>query len=155
MGVEIERKFLVDIEKWDALHKPLPVYFVQGYITKEAAKTIRIRIAGEQAFITIKGKTVGASRLEYEYAIPLDDAEELLNNFCESVIKKNRYFINYAGKLWEVDEFMDDNAGLYIAEIELTDEFEAFDLPDWVSAEVTGQKRYYNSNLSVTPYSKW
>jgi adenylate cyclase len=153
MGIEIERKYLVDLEKWNALEKPAPVYYRQGYMAKEPEKTVRIRVAGEKGFITIKGKSTGATRLEYEYEIPLQDANELLITFCQGIITKKRYHVYYAGKLWEVDEFLDNNAGLYIAEIELTNEDEAFDLPVWAGKEVTGDKRYYNSNLSVHPYS--
>jgi adenylate cyclase len=155
MGVEIERKYLLDLEKWKAMDKPAPKFLRQGYMVKEPSKTIRIRIADEDGYITIKGKSTGASRSEYEYPLPLADAMELLNDFCDAVITKNRYEIEFAGKLWEVDEFMGDNEGLYIAEIELDDEAELFELPEWVDKEVTGDKKYYNSNLSVNPYRNW
>jgi CYTH domain-containing protein len=124
-------------------------------MVKEPNKTVRIRIADKQAFITIKGKSTGMSRSEYEYEIPVADAEELLNDFCGSVITKKRYEVRFAGKLWEVDEFLGDNKGLFVAEIELSSEIEAFELPDWISTEVTADKRYFNSSLSIKPYTTW
>ncbi|EHQ29210.1 CYTH domain-containing protein [Mucilaginibacter paludis] len=155
MGVEIERKFLVNHGKWNQLNKPAGTAFRQGYMVKEADKTVRVRVAGNQAYITIKGKSKGISRSEYEYEIPVDDAGELLSAFCEAVIYKTRYCITFAGKLWEIDVFDRDNEGLIMAEIELDDEAETFDLPDWVETEVTGDDRYYNSNLSINPYKNW
>ena len=155
MAHEIERKFLIDKYQWEQLAKPEGKFYRQGYISKDPSKTVRVRIADDIGFITIKGKSTGASRLEYEYQIPLADAVELLDSFCDAVITKNRYHIYCGGKLWEVDEFLNENAGLLIAEIELEAENETFDVPAWVSTEVTGDKKYYNSNLSVLPYSKW
>lgn len=155
MGVEIERKFLVDYEKWDQLAKPKGTVFKQGYIVKEPSKTVRVRVAGNQAYITIKGISKGISRSEYEYEIPVDDGNELLSSFCEALINKIRYCITFAGKMWEVDVFAADNDGLIVAEIELADESETFDLPDWIGQEVTDDERYYNSNLSVSPYKNW
>jgi adenylate cyclase len=155
MGVEIERKFLVDHETWQQTPKPLSTYFRQGYILSEANKTIRIRVTPDEAFITIKGGTKGISRLEYEYTIPAVDGEELLDNFGVSELVKRRYCVDVAGKVWEVDEFLGDNKGLLVAEIELDSEDEKFILPPWVTTEVTGDERYYNSNLSVMPYNKW
>src|SRR5476651_2516451 len=119
MGVEIERKYLVNLQKWENVAKPAPMHLVQGYILKDPERTVRVRVADEQGFITIKSKTTGISRLEYEYEIPVADARELITNFCGMIITKNRYDILYAGKLWEVDEFLAENKGLYIAEIEL------------------------------------
>ena len=155
MGVEIERKYLVDIAKWQLVDKPVGDFYRQGYMHKEPGKTIRIRITDTAGFITIKGKSQGATRAEYEYDIPVADAEELLSDFCDEVITKTRYRIEYAGKTWEVDVFSGDNEGLIIAEIELHDEAEQFAIPDWVAREVTGEKRYFNSNLSVHPYTRW
>ncbi|MBW4891508.1 CYTH domain-containing protein [Mucilaginibacter sp. HMF5004] len=155
MGVEIERKYLVNLEKWDAATKPVPKYLRQGYMVKEPEKTVRVRVADKQGFITIKGKSSGMSRSEYEYEISLADAEELLNDFCGSVITKKRFEVRFAGKLWEVDEFAGDNKGLLIAEIELNSETETFELPEWLGEEVTADKRYFNSNLSIHPYSQW
>jgi CYTH domain-containing protein len=155
MGVEIERKFLVDQEKWQQLAKPAGTHYRQGYILSEAAKTIRVRITDKQGYLTIKGATQGISRKEYEYTIPVNEGAELLDNFAEAELEKYRYCITFAGKVWEVDEFLGDNQGLLIAEIELQDEKEAFELPPWVTVEVSGDKKYYNSHLSVHPFSKW
>jgi adenylate cyclase len=155
MGVEIERKYLVDKEKWQQSARGNRRFYQQGYLLTDPAKTIRVRLSDKDAFITIKGSTVGASRLEYEYAIPRQDAKELLDGFCVSVITKYRYEVQFGDKLWEVDEFVGDNEGLIIAEIELSSEEETFDLPEWVDKEVTGDKRYYNSYLSMHPYKNW
>jgi adenylate cyclase len=152
MAVEIERKFLINKNKWQAAMKGNGQLYKQGYILTDPAKTIRVRIVGDDAFLTIKGKSVGASRPEFEYAIPKQDAEELLNNFCAAVISKTRYKVNH---IWEVDEFLGDNAGLVVAEIELENEQEHFEKPDWLDIEVTEDKRYFNSNLSINPYKNW
>ena len=115
-----------------------------------------MRIEGERAVITIKSKSVGASRGEWEYEIPVPDAAELLERLCEQpLVEKTRHRIDYRGHTWEVDEFMGENAGLVVAEIELGSEDEAFDKPDWIGQEVTGDTRYYNSSLIRLPYSKW
>jgi len=155
MGMEIERKFLVDREKWDQVTKEKRSLYRQGYIVSDPEKTIRVRITDTAAFLTIKGLTVGASRPEFEYPIPETDARQLLDIFCDSVVSKTRYFITYDNKLWEVDEFSGLNEGLMIAEIELKSEDEPFLLPDWVGREVTGEKQYSNSNLAKRPYGSW
>jgi adenylate cyclase len=155
MGLEIERKYLINLAEWQLVEKPYGNSLRQGYMVKEPGKTVRIRITNQQSFITIKGKSKGATRAEYEYEIPRSDAEELLIGFCEDIITKIRYDIEFAGKTWEVDVFFGDNAGLIIAEIELKSEDEAFEKPTWVGQEVTHDKRYFNSNLSVHPYTKW
>lgn len=155
MGVEIERKYLVHKEKWHQSTKGDKRFYQQGYLLTDPAKTVRVRLSDKDAFITIKGSTVGASRSEYEYAIPRQDAKDLLDNFCSSVITKYRYEVQFGGKLWEVDEFMGDNEGLIMAEIELSSEEETFDLPEWVDKEVTSEKRYYNAYLSMHPYKSW
>lgn len=155
MGIEIERKFLVHHDKWALIQKPKGMVIRQGYMHKEPDKTIRVRVKDQESFITIKGKSEGMSRSEYEYAIPLADGNEMLDAFCDAIIDKVRYNITYAGKLWEVDVFTGDNAGLIVAEIELRSEDETFELPDWIDREVTRDKRYFNSNLSVKPYSNW
>jgi CYTH domain-containing protein len=155
MGVEIERKFLVDQKKWQQLAKPKGTHYRQGYILSEAAKTIRVRITDKQGYLTIKGATQGISRKEYEYIIPVNEGAELLDNFADTELEKYRYCITFAGKVWEVDEFLGYNQGLLIAEIELQSEKEVFELPPWVTVEVTGDKKYYNSNLSIHPFSKW
>lgn len=155
MGKEIERKFLLNLEEWNKVDKPLGKHLRQGYISNNPEKTIRIRIAEKQAWLTIKGITIGASRLEYEYEIPLNEAAELLDNFCESALEKIRYEIKYEGKIWEVDVFSGDNQGLIVAEIELLSEDEDFERPIWVDVEVTTDKRYYNANLTTHPFKDW
>jgi len=155
MGIEIERKFLVNKEKWGQVIKHESSSYRQGYIVTDPEKTIRVRLTDKSGYITIKGCTVGAARPEFEYSIPKEDAVQLLDNFCSSELSKVRYFITYDNKLWEVDEFAGQNEGLIVAEIELSSEEEAFSLPPWVAQEVTGDKRYSNSNLSVNPYRNW
>lgn len=152
MNIEIERKFLVHHGKWKHLNKPAGVLIRQGYLLTNPSKTVRIRTAGQHGFITIKGATTGAARVEFEYEIPVDDAKELFSIFSINLVSKVRCNIFHNGKLWEVDEFLDDNEGLIIAEIELDDEAETFDLPHWIAEEVTGDEKYYNAYLSVNPY---
>ena len=155
MGVEIERKFLVKKELWEALEKPKGNLYRQGYLLTDPNKTIRVRITDLCGYLTIKGISVGATRPEFEYEIPGNEAEQLLDNFSVSELKKIRYEILFKGKLWEVDEFLGNNQGLVVAEIELNSESEIFELPDWVDREVTGEGKYYNSNLSINPFTKW
>lgn len=155
MATEIERKFLVDIAQWNGSEKGISDFYRQGYILTDPEKTIRVRVTNENGFITIKGKSVGASRQEYEYIIPKQDAIELLDQFCSSDIAKYRHRVSYAGKIWEVDEFLGANEGLVIAEIELQSEDEAFETPSWIDKEVTGIEKYYNSNLSKQPFKEW
>ena len=155
MNIEIERKFLVNKEKWNKTSKDEGILIEQGYISKDPAKTVRVRLTKNKGFLTIKGPSVGASRKEFEYSIPASDAERMLKDICGSLVRKKRYKITHKEKLWEVDEFLDDNAGLIIAEIELSDEHEKFDLPAWIGKEVTYIKRYSNLNLSLSPYRKW
>ncbi|KAA9346119.1 CYTH domain-containing protein [Adhaeribacter soli] len=155
MAVEIERKFLVNKVKWQEVIKPEGSYLRQGYLLTDPEKTIRVRVKKETGYLTIKGKNEGATRAEYEYPIPVKDAEELLDKFASACITKVRYEIPVDGKVWEVDEFSGENAGLILAEIELNAEEESFTLPDWVSEEVTHDKRYYNSQLSLLPYKDW
>jgi adenylate cyclase len=119
-------------------------------------RTVRVRIEGERAVITIKSKSTGATRGEWEYEIPVPDAAELLERLCEQpLVEKIRHRIEHAGHTWEVDEFLGENAGLVVAEIELGSEDEAFEKPAWIGQEVTGDPRYYNSSLIRLPYSKW
>jgi adenylate cyclase len=154
MGIEIERKFLLASEGWKGLGQP--TLMRQGYLVADPVRTVRVRIEGERAVITIKSKSTGASRGEWEYGIPVPDAAELLDRLCEQpLVEKVRHRIDYAGHTWEVDEFQGENAGLVVAEIELGSEDEAFDKPDWIGREVTGDPRYYNSSLIRLPYSKW
>lgn len=154
MGVEIERKFLVSSDAWRTLGEP--TLLRQGYLCADPERTVRVRIEGDAGVLTIKSKNEGASRGEWEYPIPLADAEELLDRLCERpLVEKNRRRIAYQGFTWEVDEFLGENAGLVVAEIELPSEDAAFELPDWIGQEVTGERRYYNSSLIKLPFSKW
>lgn len=155
MGIEIERKFLVKKDSWNATTRAAGTLYRQGYISTDPAKTIRVRQAGDKGFLTIKGMTTGASRAEFEYAIPLQDAIQLLDDFCPATLSKIRYTIDVSGKCWEIDEFLGDNEGLLIAEIELTSEDEKFETPEWTGMEVTGDNRYYNSYISRHPYKTW
>lgn len=152
MGIEIERKFLVRGDAWRAAP---PVYFSQGYLNRDKARTVRVRIAGSEAFLTIKGQSVGATRAEFEYPIPLWDARELLALCEQPLIEKNRRKILHEGVVWEVDEFLGENRGLVVAEIELPTEDTAFARPEWLGEEVTSDERYFNSNLSRNPFSQW
>jgi len=154
MGIEIERKFLLANENWRGQGQA--TLMRQGYLCSDPERTVRVRIEGERAVITIKSKSVGASRGEWEYEIPVLDAAELLERLCEQpLVEKTRHRIDYQGHTWEVDDFQGENAGLVVAEIELGAEDEAFEKPDWIGQEVTGDKRYYNSSLIRLPYSKW
>lgn len=155
MAKEIERKYLVDIEKWKKLEKPSAQHYRQGYLVTDPQKTIRIRLTDTKGFLTIKGISVGTTRSEYEYEIPVDEAKELLDNFSVAELSKTRYHIGFENKIWEVDEFLGDNTGLFVAEIELQSEDEVFELPEWVGKEVTEDARYYNSNLTMNPYKNW
>lgn len=155
MALEIERKFLVKKEIWQKAAKPSPDFYRQGYLYSDELKTIRVRITNTNAWLTIKGKTTGASRAEFEYEIPSPDAREILDNMTACSIEKYRYKLNVDGKLWEVDEFKGENEGLIVAEIELQSESESFILPDWAGEEVTHDSRYYNAALSKLPFSKW
>ncbi|MGZ5284313.1 MAG: CYTH domain-containing protein [Kaistella sp.] len=155
MPLEIERKFLVKKELWQQWDKPSGELFRQGYLLTDPKKTIRVRQTADKGFITIKGISVGATRTEYEYEIPVSEAEELLDHFCGSELSKNRFKILFEGKLWEIDEFLGDNEGLIVAEIELQSEDEIFSIPNWVDIEVTSEEKYYNSNLTLNPYKNW
>ena len=156
MAVEIERKFLVaDISAGAAWRQVPGVVYCQGYLNRDKERTVRVRIAGIAAYLTIKGASVGATRAEFEYAIPLLDAEALLL-LCEGpLIEKTRYVLQHAGTTWEVDVFAGDNAGLVVAEVELRSETQAFEKPDWLGLEVTHEARYFNSNLATHPFSRW
>ncbi len=155
MGKEIERKFLVKHDLWQKAKKGTPIYIAQNYIFNEKTKTLRVRIKDEQGFITIK-KGRGLVRDEYEYEIPLKDAQDLLRAETEfAAIEKQRYLIDFKGKTWEIDQFMGLNQGLIIAEIELEDEHEHFELPDFIDKEVSGYSKYLNSALVQHPFTKW
>ena len=153
MGVEIERKFLVRNDHWRG--QGTPVHFAQGYLVAEGIRTVRVRIAGKEGYLTIKGESKGISRLEFEYPIPANDALELLQLCTIPLIEKYRTKVLFEGKTWEVDEFEGKNTGLVIAEIELKSEDEPFDIPSWIGEEVTGDLRYYNSRLAIHPFQNW
>ena len=154
MGKEIERKFLVIGEAWRELAQG--TLYRQGYLNSAKERTVRVRTVGDRAFLTIKGLTVGASRVEYEYEIPFEDGNFLLDNLAEKpIIEKKRYRIPQGKFVWEIDEFFGENQGLVVAEIELESEDEAFDRPEWAGQEVTGDPRYFNSNLIRHPYTRW
>lgn len=154
MATEIERKFLIRDLSWKSdIHG---VYIAQGYLCTEPGKTVRIRIAGEDAWITIKGKNNGIARSEFEYAVPLDDARQLLDLCGDLTVEKIRYRVPAGNNLtWEIDEFLKLNKGLYIAEIELPSVQQTFDIPLWLGKEVSEDRRYYNSCLARFPYSLW
>jgi adenylate cyclase len=154
MSKEIERKFLVKGDAWRALDKGTT--YRQGYLNSAKERTVRVRTAEDKAFLTIKGLTLGATRAEYEYAIPFDEGKAMLDALAEKpLIEKKRYKIPAGDLTWEIDEFLGDNAGLTVAEVELKSEDQAFDRPAWLGDEVTGDTRYYNANLIKKPFTRW
>ncbi len=155
MGIEIERKFLVHETEWENVRKPEGEFYRQGYLLSDPAKTIRVRQTPTKGFLTIKGISVGASRPEFEYEISFAEAGDLLDEFTKISLSKIRYKIRFGNHLWEVDEFLGENEGLLIAEIELAKEDEKFSLPSWIGQEVTGEQQYYNSNLISSPFKNW
>jgi adenylate cyclase len=154
MGTEIERKFLLTGDAWRKLAEG--THYRQGYLNSVKERTVRVRTINDKGFLTIKGITVGATRAEYEYEIPKDECNAMLDDLAEKpIIEKSRYKVDYEGFTWEVDEFFGENQGLIVAEIELESEDQAFDKPEWVGEEVSGDPRYFNSNLIKHPYTKW
>lgn len=154
MGIEIERKYLVASEDWRDL--AAGVDYRQGYLSTVKERTVRLRTIGDKGYLTIKGISIGASRMEYEYEVPTDDAHEMLDELCERpLIEKRRFKVSYAGLIWEIDEFFGENGGLIVAEVELEDENQLIDLPPWIGEEVTGDPRYFNSSLVANPFSTW
>ena len=153
MGKEIERKFLVKGEAWKELGEG--VLYRQGYLNSRKERVVRVRTMGPKAALTIKGIAVGATRLEFEYDIPLDDCNQLLELCEQPLIEKTRYKIPYGGLIWEVDEFHGVNEGLVVAECELESEDQSIDQPEWIGPEVTGDSRYFNSKLIASPFSTW
>ena len=155
MPVEIERKFLVESDDWRAGVERTEL-FRQGYLAGSESCSVRVRVGGERAWLGLKGRVQGASRLEYEYAIPVREANEILDALCAGGrVEKRRHWVPYAGREWEVDEFIGVNAGLVVAELELDDEDEVFARPPWLGREVTEDVRYYNSSLAQRPWSTW
>jgi adenylate cyclase len=153
MAKEIERKYLIDIEKWEK--GGIELKMKQAYLMIEGDKVVRVRISNEKALLTIKGNLSGITRDEFEYEIPVEDANQLMKMSIGNVVSKTRYLQKYAGKLWEIDVFEGDNFGLIVAEIELENETESFDIPIWAKEEVSTDSRYYNFNLSRNPFSNW
>jgi adenylate cyclase len=156
MALEIERKFLVRSENYKMLARK-HYRIVQGYLSSNPERTVRVRVKGERGYLTVKGiaNDSGLTRFEWEKEITVAEADELLR-ICEpGVIDKIRYEVDFGNHTYEVDEFSGDNRGLVIAEIELSEENEAFEKPNWLGEEVTGDKRYYNSMLSLKPFSRW
>lgn len=155
MGTEIERKFLMRSDAWrDEVQDS--VRLVQGYLARGDRSAIRVRIKGDAAHLNIKHTLDGINRLEYEYEIPIEDAQEILDQVAlKPLIDKTRYHVVRGDHLWEIDEFYGDNAGLIVAEIELGRADETFERPDWLGEEVSLDQRYYNSNLSKLPYTQW
>lgn len=161
MGIEIERKFLVTSDDWRAAaHAVIPM--AQGYINDTAAMdsgaqkaSVRVRIQGDEAYLNIKSRELGHTRQEFEYPVPVNEARELLALCVGGLIDKRRHLVQHGGLLWEVDEFLGDNAGLVVAEVELESADQVFAKPDWVGAEVTDELRYYNLALASKPYTQW
>ncbi len=155
MAIEIEHKFLLANENWRSqIHKSIIIQ--QGYLTSAPTNSIRVRISDKNAWMNIKSATIGNQRLEFEYKIPLPDAEQIIAELCQGpLITKTRHFVKHDGHVWEIDEFSGDNDGLIVAEIELSNLDEKFSIPDWIDKEVTGDLKYYNNNLVRHPYNTW
>lgn len=154
MGKEIEKKFLVTGDQWRQLAEG--TVYRQGYLSVVKERVVRVRTIGNTGYLTIKGITVGATRLEYEYEISVSDSNEMLDQLCEKpIIEKKRYKVEFQGLTWEIDEFFGDNNGLIVAEVELEDEKQAFEKPTWIGEEVTSDPRYFNSNLTKHPFTRW
>jgi adenylate cyclase len=150
---EIERKFLVNKEKWSPVNTGVRI--IQGYLSTDLEHTIRVRIAGEKAFLTIKGKSVGIKRIEMEYEIPVPEAEVLLKMCKDTPVEKTRYYEKKGDVIWEIDVFKGENSGLFLAEVELENETQKVDLPDWIEKEVSDNPRYFNSYLTQHPFLTW
>jgi adenylate cyclase len=155
MAVEIEHKFLLANDGWRQ-HVSHSVKYRQGYLSSQATSSIRVRISNDHAWLNIKTATIGTRRHEYEYEIPMADADEILNNLCRKpLIEKTRHFVTAGSHVWEIDEFEGDNQGLIVAEIELDETQQSFAKPAWLGKEVTDNLRYYNNNLAIHSYSEW
>jgi len=154
MAVEIERKFLITGDGWRKGARAS--HYRQGYIFAEKKGIVRVRTIDQKGYLTIKTPSVGLKRQEYEYEIPLADAKAMLDNLCENyIVEKKRFTLSYADHIWEIDEFTGYNEGLFLAEIELSDESETFEQPPWIGEEVSMNPKYHNSNLSKKPYCQW
>ncbi|MDB9304074.1 MULTISPECIES: CYTH domain-containing protein [Cyanophyceae] len=154
MAQEIERKYLLKEDSWRKIAQGS--VYCQGYIATKDKVTVRVRIVGQQGYLTIKGPSVECSRLEFEYPIPVEDAQEMLNTLCQKpFIEKIRYKVEWGGLIWEIDEFDGLNKGLILAEVELSDANQQISLPPWIGEEVSHDPRYFNSYLVTNPFSKW
>lgn len=154
MSKEIERKFLVIGDSWRSLAQG--THYRQGYLNSAKERTVRIRTINDKAFMTIKGPTVGITRMEFEYEIPHNECVEMLTHLAEQpIVEKIRYKIAQDGLVWEIDEFLGVNKGLIVAEVELQSEDQKFEKPEWIGEEVSGDPRYFNSNLVKNPYTTW
>ncbi len=154
MAIEIERRFLADISVLGVLENGVEI--IQGYVLTKNRVAVRARIMGDNAFVTFKGDKTGFTRLEFEYPIPLEDAKQIISNFCSGkAIEKTRFYKNYEEHTWDIDLFKGDNDGLVIAEVEVKTEDEVVQLPKWVTKEITGDKKYNNFNLVSNPYTSW
>lgn len=155
MAKEIEKKFLVDIDKWNQLEKPKPTYLKQAYIVEQDLKVVRVRIKEDEALLTIKGPNKGIERLEFEYSIPKSDAIEMIDQFGGPVIEKDRFIFQFGKHSWEIDVFYGDNEGLIVAEVELSSSDEKVIKPDFIGQEVSNDPKYYNSSLQANPLKNW
>lgn len=153
MGIEIERKFLVKDDSWRSLGQG--VLLTQGYLAGSEHSTVRVRIAGDVAYLTVKGKVKNLTRQEFEYEIPVSDAQAILKLCYPRVVEKTRYKIYLQDLIWEVDEFVGANQGLVMAEVELTSPEQSVPLPEWIAQEVSDDPRYFNSYLASHPYGTW
>jgi CYTH domain-containing protein len=153
MGKEIERKFLVAKDTW---RKGNGTKYFQSYLNSAKERTVRVRTVKDKGYLTIKGITIDASRLEFEYKIPIKEADEMLHKLCDKpLIEKNRYKVEHGNLVWEIDEFFGKNEGLVVAEVELQSVDQEIERPEWLGEEVTGDPRYFNSNLIQNPFTKW
>ncbi len=154
MGIEIERKFLVNGTGWKKTARG--AVYCQGYLSLDPERTVRVRTVGDKGYMTVKGRSRGLARLEFEYEIPLADAVDLLDHLCiKPLIKKKRYRVKHEGLVWEVDEFSGENSGLVVAEVELESETQEFSPPDWLGEEVSEDPRYFNASLVLRPWKTW
>jgi len=155
MATEIEHKFLLRDDSWrEQVHRSVPL--CQGYLISDETRSVRVRIAADRAHLNIKSGTLGLMRSEYEYSIPVTDAHEILHNLCRKpLLEKTRHYLRHGDHTWEIDEFQGDNAGLIVAEVELSAEGEEFARPAWLGEEVSHDKRYYNAWLAEHPYKNW
>jgi CYTH domain-containing protein len=154
MATEIERKYLVNKALWRP--NGTGTLYRQGYLSAVKERVVRVRIAGREGFLTVKGLVTGISRLEFEYPIPLDDATMMLDELCERpLVEKTRHRENFGGRIWEIDVFHGDNDGLIVAEVEISSVDERIEVPRWIGEEVSSDSRYFNNNLVANPYKNW